>query len=323
MRLSECIGIYVDRKRANGVDFSKGQQTLQSFRKSVGDLTLDGITCQHLLGFLDGLGTSTTTWRSKHSLLCHFFEYWISRDQIQHLILPAARPLQPTKFVPFIYTKAEIHTLLQAVRSVQKHEYCSLDTVTTRTVLLTLYATGALVSEILDAEYKDLDLKTGFLVIRNRQFSRSRRIPLNCELIEQLRRYVALRNKKFETSGYLFFNRSGKHISQAHLSKRFQILRGACGIKRNSDMAYQPRMHDFRATFAVHRITSWIRSGANLNRMLPALATYMGYVGLATTERFLALTPERFRKELDKLSPQRARTHWRDNRKVMEFLDRL
>ena len=131
MRLSESIGIYVDRKRANGVDFSKGQQTLQSFRKSVGDLTLDGITCQHLLGFLDGLGTSTTTWRSKHSLLCHFFEYWISRDQMQHLILPAARPPQPTKFVPFIYTKAEIHSLLHAVRSAQRHEYCSLDAVMT------------------------------------------------------------------------------------------------------------------------------------------------------------------------------------------------
>ena len=209
MKLSESIGIYVDRKRANGVDFSKGQQTLLSFRKSVGDLTLDGITCQHLLGFLDGLGTSTTTWRSKHSLLCHFFEYWISREQMRYLILPPSRPLQPTKFVPFIYTKAEIHSLLQTVRSAQRHEFCSLDAATTRIVLLTLYATGALVSEILDAEYKDLDLKIGFLTIRTRQFSRSRRIPLNCDLLEQLRRYVALRNKKVEAGGYLFLNRSG------------------------------------------------------------------------------------------------------------------
>jgi len=82
-------------------------------------------------------------------------------------------------------------------------------------------------------------------------------------------------------------------------------------------------MHDLRPSFAVHRIASWIKSGADLNRMLPALAAYMGLVGLTTTERYMALTPERFRKELVKLSPQRNRRHWRDDPQLMEFLAAL
>jgi integrase/recombinase XerD len=75
-----------------------------------------------------------------------------------------------------------------------------------------------------------------------------------------------------------------------------------------------------RQTFAVHRITSWIRDGADLNRMLPALAAYMGQVGLGSTERYLLLTPERFRKHLDKLRSPRCAGNWRDDERLMSFL---
>ena len=82
-------------------------------------------------------------------------------------------------------------------------------------------------------------------------------------------------------------------------------------------------MNDFRASFAVHRIASWIKSGDDLNRMLPALAAYMGLVGLTATERYIALTPERFRKELNKLSPERINWHWREDAQLMKFLAAL
>jgi hypothetical protein len=57
--------------------------------------------------------------------------------------------------------------------------------------------------------------------------------------------------------------------------------------------------------------------------MLPALAAYMGQVGLGSTERYLSMTPERFRKQLDKLSPAQGKGRWRDNKGLMEFLSRL
>jgi integrase/recombinase XerD len=85
----------------------------------------------------------------------------------------------------------------------------------------------------------------------------------------------------------------------------------------------QPRMHDLRHTFAVHRITGWIKHGANLNRMMPALAVYLGQSGLGSTERYLSLTPERFRTQLDKLSPRRGRKRWRDDPALMKFLAEL
>jgi integrase/recombinase XerD len=62
-----------------------------------------------------------------------------------------------------------------------------------------------------------------------------------------------------------------------------------------------------------------MRRGMNLNRLLPALAGYLGQVDLTSTERFLLLTPERFRSELDKLSPLQGRP-WSSHLEAMSFL---
>ena len=61
----------------------------------------------------------------------------------------------------------------------------------------------------------------------------------------------------------------------------------------------------------------------DLNRMIPALSAYIGQVGLGSTYRYLNLTPERFRAQLDRLSPRRGKRHWRDNPALMRFLSEL
>src|ERR1700723_3595589 len=63
--------------------------------------------------------------------------------------------------------------------------------------------------------------------------------------------------------------------------------------------------------------------GADLNRMIPALSAYIGQVGLGSTDRSLSLTPERFRTQLDKLSPRRGKKRWRENPALIGFLAEL
>ena len=80
------------------------------------------------------------------------------------------------------------------------------------------------------------------------------------------------------------------------------------GIVCHDGISQPPRMHDLRHTFAVHRLTAWHKHGADLNRMVPALSVYMGYVRLGAATRFLRLTPERFRSQLDKAEPSSRQT---------------
>ena len=53
-----------------------------------------------------------------------------------------------------------------------------------------------------------------------------------------------------------------------------------------------PRLHDLRHSFAVHRLTAWYREGADVQRLLPALSTYLGHSDLEGTKVYLSMTPE-------------------------------
>jgi integrase len=51
-------------------------------------------------------------------------------------------------------------------------------------------------------------------------------------------------------------------------------------------------MHDLRHSAAVHRVIAWYRRDADLNDLLPKLATYLGHAGLSGTQRYLTMTQE-------------------------------
>ena len=51
-------------------------------------------------------------------------------------------------------------------------------------------------------------------------------------------------------------------------------------------------MHDLRHSFAVHRLTAWYRQGADVQRLLPVLSTYLGHSDLEGTKIYLTMTPE-------------------------------
>jgi len=42
----------------------------------------------------------------------------------------------------------------------------------------------------------------------------------------------------------------------------------------------------------VNRLIAWYREGADVQRRLPQLATYLGHVHIAATQQYLTLTPE-------------------------------
>jgi integrase/recombinase XerD len=322
MTLIEAIDIYVKRKRAKGLLFRKGQLELSSFCKCVGDVQLCQVTSLNVIAFLENPRIATATWHHKYRLLKRFFEFWSQRGVMPCLLMPPRRPPGTKTFTPYIYTRAEIRSLLTATRQCQKRKLCVMDSVTFRYLLLSLYATGALVTEIVNLGIEDIDFKKRHITLQGNRIMQSRTIPICSDLQMELQTYAAQRHKG-KKSGPFFLSKDELPINATTVLGRFHRLRRIAGIARYDGAVYQPRMYDLRSTFAVHRITSWIREGADLNRMLPALATYMGNVSLATTERYLSLTPERFRRELQKLSPQRGRKHWRDDPALMKFLTNL
>jgi integrase len=74
--------------------------------------------------------------------------------------------------------------------------------------------------------------------------------------------------------------------------KAFCRIREAASVRRDDGGRYQPRLHDLRHSFTVHRLIAWYREGADVQRLLPQLSTYLGHVHIAATQKYLTMTPE-------------------------------
>ncbi len=182
-----------------------------------------------------------------------------------------------------------------------------VDAQTFRALLLFLYATGMLLGEAMRLLRDDVDLDRGIITVRGWRDSASieenpnrPRPPANLERLFGSQNYRQQSRVERTLSPKL-----SQPINDVTLSKSFQRLRRIAGISRNDGGCYQPRIHDLRHTFAVHRLTAWYKQGVDVHRMLPALSAYMGIVCLNAAERYLTMTPERHRKQLSQLSLRR------------------
>ncbi|MCF8494495.1 MAG: hypothetical protein K9G65_03785 [Rickettsiaceae bacterium] len=77
----------------------------------------------------------------------------------------------------------------------------------------------------------------------------------------------------------------------------FQRIRAKAKIKRDDTSRYQPRIHDLRHSFAVHRLTSWYREKKDVQQLLPILSTYLGHRRLADTTVYLTMTDDMLQED--------------------------
>lgn len=323
MNLSLAIESYLANRRSTGLVFNEVARILSAFSKSVGDIPLTQLRTEQVREFLDSGHANATTWRIKHNKLRTFFEYWRWRNEMPFLIMPPQKARIPRTFIPYIYTRTELRNLLSATRASQKSTFCKADPATLKMLIVMLYATGARVSEIINIRRRDVDLKRSRLTLIGLGKKPPRCIPIGRDLKQRLETYFKRKGHGSRYEGAIFKNKFGEQLTEPILYMSFARMRKIAGIVREESPCYGPRLLDLRFTFAVHRITDWLRGGADLNRLLPALSTYMGNLCLETADQYLAITPERFRKELKMLSPKRGRRRWRDDPALMKFLRSL
>jgi integrase/recombinase XerD len=287
MKLSQVVAGYVAHKQAMGMRFRTEARILQSFCRASGEVTMQEVTAGQVLAFLAGTGPVTRFWERKHSALGGFYKFAIARGHIDRSPLPRTVP-QPLKaFVPHIYSPEELRRLLDAV-AVTDHPRCRIDPNTHRTLLLLLYGAGLRISEALTLTLADVDLDLGILCIRESKFYRTRLVPIGADLIRILTLYTARRRQQHaEADSPFFVSRRGDAVTRQNAEMAFRRLRIRANVEDETAAARaQPRLHDLRHSFAVHRLTTWYRDGADVQRLLPKLSTYLGHVHISGTQRY-------------------------------------
>jgi integrase len=304
----------------SGVAFGGGRHMLGRFQKRVGNIPLESIRETHIRSFLDDPPTGPNTRRGKYFYLFRFFQYCYARNYMPGIKMPENRSSRPTLYVPHIYTRLEIKRMLKALPNAQKDR--KIECATFRALILFLYGTGATPSEALKLRCGDLDWKKRTVAIFTSKSDSYRHLPIGCELYSILRNY-SKRSVRAAPDAPFFRYSGGGAITSETLHRNFAAIRQAAGISKPGGRRSQPRVLDLRHTFAVHRIETWFKHHADLNRLLPALSVYLGFASLSSAERYLRLTPDRFAAQLNLILPNRKHPKWKNSPVLMRFLDSL
>ncbi|MDQ2775041.1 MAG: tyrosine-type recombinase/integrase [Acidobacteriota bacterium] len=287
---------YVALKQSMGMRFQTEATLLRAFVKQMGDaVAVAAVTSTNVNRYLTGRKAEPVTlfWHRKHDALKGFWEFAIRRGYTDRSPVPVRRAKEPVPFVPYIYSREELKRLLDGVTSYQK-KWLKLEPITFRAMLLLIYGAGLRASEALHLTCADVDLSALTLTIGVSKFYKTRRIALNTQLCSVLAEYGHNRQQKEcdrSDAAPFFTYMDGSAVVYWALEDAFLRLRNHVGVKRQNTR-YQPRLHDLRHTFAVHRLTAWYRTGADVQSLLPGLSTHLGHVCLKGTQRYLTMTPE-------------------------------
>jgi integrase/recombinase XerD len=195
---------------------------------------------------------------------------------------------------PIFYNPDELQRLINPTAPDQIG-FRKLEPHTLRAVLLLLYGAGLRIGEAVALTLKDVDLFDTVITIHDTKFHKTRLVPIGLKLNQAMAQYAAQRKKAGHSQNAdarFFVLRRGAPLSVQIVEQAFTRLRRYSGVGRADGARYQPRLHDMRHSFCVHRLTSWYQQGAEVQKLLPHLATYLGHVSIAATQVYLTMTPE-------------------------------
>jgi integrase/recombinase XerD len=293
MRLPDLVSAYLDYRRALGARMKGEAFMLRAFCKSVADAPPSALTAGQVRAYLYRGGVSPQTVAKRQRALSGFYRYLATRHGVHLAALPRPPKSNTTTFVPYIYSHEEIRRLLQAAPVACKNPLALFDEDTLRTVLLLLYGAGLRLGEAIRLDVGDVDLDEAVLIVRRTKFFKTRLVPLGKDLARVLIQYRQRCDRLPRSSADrpFFRMRNGERIEQFTVERTFRLLRKIAQVSRPGGARRQPRLHDLRHAAAVHRLIAWYRRSADLQYLLPRLATYLGHKDLSGTQHYLTLTP--------------------------------
>jgi integrase/recombinase XerD len=293
--ISSTIARYVALKQALGRAFAAEERILahlDSFLHRAGsDLTAEsfGAWCLTLEHLTSGVRRN---WMRVARNLCLY------RCRTE----PSCFVPDPSQFPPLhqpvqahIFTEDEVARLLRAADQLAPGSSSPLRRQVFRLAIVLLYTSGLRRGELLRLVVGDYDPVERALLIRESKFHKSRLLPLSQDASREFECYLAARRRGgFSTAAevpVISTNRGGgRPYTGVGFGSTIQDLFRATGVRTTADR--DPRVHDFRHTFAVRALLRWYHAGDDVQAKLPVLATYMGHVSIVSTQYYLRFVDE-------------------------------
>ncbi len=280
-----------DRKMSQNTLEAYGRDVMEfvAFEGSRGMTDFLDTSSTEVIAFLHQLkvsGKSEATINRKLASVRAFFKYLIEAGLMRE---------NPTAGIksPKIERKRLEYLGLDEIEKLLDSPDDSIKGIRDRAILEVLYATGIRVSELIDANTEDINLRMGFITCAG-EHSRPRIVPLGRPAREALERYIYEGRKALVKEGSdekaLFVNYYGQRITRQGLWKVLKEYGNKAGIQQN----LTPNI--IRNSFAVHML----QNGADLK----SLQELMGHEDITATQAYLSATKNRIKDVYDKAHPR-------------------
>jgi integrase/recombinase XerD len=296
MRLDKEITAFLAFKRALGYRYLRSEFTLRNFERFAAHgrgprspIDLERVIREWLLRTP---GRKPVTLADDLGAVRQLCLYMRRKDPTIFVPPVSMAPQTASRYVPYVFSLEEIRRLVKAA---ERYHGLKFWPDMLRTLVLTTYCTGLRLGEAVRLRWSDLDQVQHVLHVLGSK-GRSRDVPFQADLAQELAHYVSQRVKLLQSLGResesaLFVGRDGRGISIFATSYVIRRLLRQLGLKRPTGRC-GPRPYDLRHAFAVHRLTAWYRDGVDLHARLPWLSAYMGHLNVLGTEIYLHATPE-------------------------------
>lgn len=234
--------------------------------------------------------------------MARYCRSWDSQSEIPPLRLfgPGHRRL-----TPHIYRDTELRALIDAARGLPpahgvRGEACA-------TIIGLIAACGLRISEVTALRREDVDLEQRCLNVRHGKYGKSRLVPMHPSTCEALQRYAERRDQDPRCVGgeAFFMFDCGRELATRHIHYAFRIVRQV--LRRPPRGAHgRYRLHDLRHTFVCRRLEHWYRQGADIDRKMLALSTYIGHASPTDTYWYVTATPQLMALAARRLDPLRS-----------------
>jgi integrase len=289
---AERLRTYVALRRNLGFKFQVQANVLRAFDRYAYDQGHVGTLTEDLvLGFTTEDPIASADKRARrYQVIRHFADDLATFDPQTPALQPRLFRRPKTHPPAYIYAGDELDHLLTEARRVSRRH--PLRGVTLHAMFGLAASTGLRRGEVVRLDKADVDLQTGVLFVRQTKFAKDRLVPVHPTTLEVLQRYAVLRDAHLgdnDCSAFFLNMRRQRyaahtlHLNFAEVCRRAGLV-GAEGRR--------PRFHDLRHSFAVRRLATWYREGADVQAMLPVLATYMGHVHYSDTAYYLRAAAE-------------------------------
>ncbi len=294
--LPKALDEYIALRRALGYELRHTARALPQFLRFLEAEGASFVTTELALRWAQEDPEASSVTHSDRLAMVRRFAAWRSaQDPRTEIPPPRLLPRRYQRPTPYIYNEAEIESIVSAARSLPSAR--GVRGLTCSTLFGLLAVTGMRIGEAVALDRDDVDLEAGLLAVREGKFGKSRFVPIHNTTKEVLDEYSSKRDAALPVwrTPAFFVSDRGRRMSAWCAGDNFVKVSRAIGLRPAAvgrRRGRGPRLHDLRHWFAVATLMDWYRSGVDVDREIPKLATYLGHDHVEQVYWYLQAIPE-------------------------------